>query len=236
MHHFVTHMCTRVHISVTEWFTVVYGDWCIVGFVRLVYCACAPWILVDKANLEDLIAATGLVILLKLDSNRRFISPCDLEIWWITSKNFRAPLRHYIKLCASSQTARWIPTGVIVRKLSIRVKIGDFWSRETLKIDGWPWNTLEHLFYATLSSVHHFKAIDEFKLELQSGNAQFGSKLGDLLSRVTLKFDGWPWKTIGHLYYVASSMIYDCSTRPSLWYLNFIAIPSFVCPNLTCIE
>ena len=24
-------------------------------------------------------------------------------------------------------------------------------------------------------------------------------KIGDVLSRVTLKFDGWPWKTIGHL-------------------------------------
>ena len=34
----------------------------------------------NKANLRDLIAATGLVILLKLDSNRRFFSPCDLEI------------------------------------------------------------------------------------------------------------------------------------------------------------
>ena len=40
----------------------------------------------NKANLRDLIAATGLVILLKLDSNRRFFSPCDLEIWWMTQK------------------------------------------------------------------------------------------------------------------------------------------------------
>ena len=37
-----------------------------------------------------------------------------------------------------------------------------------------------HLFYLglnVLSFVHHFKSISEFKLELQSGNAQFGSKL-----------------------------------------------------------
>ena len=40
----------------------------------------------SKANLRDLIAATGLVILLKLDSNRKFFSPCVLEIWWMTSK------------------------------------------------------------------------------------------------------------------------------------------------------
>ena len=33
-----------------------------------------------------------------------------------------------------------------------------------------------HLYYATSSFVHHFVAIGEFKLELQSGIAQFGSK------------------------------------------------------------
>ena len=43
------------------------------------------------------------------------------------------------------------------------------------KFDGWHWKTIWHLFYATLSFVHHFKAIGEFKLKLQSGNAQFGS-------------------------------------------------------------
>ena len=56
MHHFVTEMCTRMHISVTESCIVGYGtgalwgahlcnrlvhcgiwDWCIVGFVRWVY-------------------------------------------------------------------------------------------------------------------------------------------------------------------------------------------------------
>ena len=42
---------------------------------------------IDKANLRDLIAVIGLVILLKLDSNRLFFSPCDLEIWWMTPKN-----------------------------------------------------------------------------------------------------------------------------------------------------
>ena len=30
-------------------------------------------------------------------------------------------------------------------------------------------------------------------------------------------------------------MIYDCNTHSPLWYLNFIAIPSFVCPKLACI-
>ena len=39
--------------------------------------------------------------------------------------------------------------------------------------------TLGHLFYATSSFVQHFVAIGEFKLELQSGNAQSGSNSDD---------------------------------------------------------
>ena len=73
----------------------------------------------NKANLRDLIAATGLTI-----SN------------WIQIVNFSA--------------------------------------RVTVKFDGWPRKTIGHLFYATSSFVHHFVAIGEFELELQSGNAQSG--------------------------------------------------------------
>ena len=123
-------------------------------------------------------------------------------------QNCRAPLLHYIKLFASSQTPQWIQTGVTVRKRSIRVKIGDFLSRVTLKFDGWPWKTIRHLLYATLSFVHHFKAIGELKLKLQSGTAQFGSKSAIFFSRATLKFDGCPWKTIGRLFSVASSFVH----------------------------
>ena len=84
----------------------------------------------------------------------------------------------------------------------------------TLKFDGWPWKIIGHPFYAALSLVHHFKAIGESKLELQSGNAQFWSK-SEIFCPV-LKFDGWPWKTIGHLFYVASSFMHP-----------FIAISEF---------
>ena len=128
----------------------------------------------NKANLRDLIAATGLVILLKFDPNHWFFSLCDLEIWWMTLENNRAPLLYYIKLCASFQIQRWIETEVTVRKHSIRVKIGDFLSCVTLKFDGWPWKTIGHLFYTTPSFVHHFKSIGEFKLELQSGTVNLG--------------------------------------------------------------
>ena len=32
-------------------------------------------------------------------------------------------------------------------------------------------------------------------------------KIGDVLYRVTLKFGGWPWKTIGHLSLAVSSFV-----------------------------
>ena len=93
----------------------------------------------------------------------------------MTLKNNRAPLLCCFQLKAWFNSHQWIKTKVTVRKCSIRVKIGDFLSRVTLKSDGWPWKTIGHLFYATSSFVHHFTAIGGFKLELQSGNAQFGS-------------------------------------------------------------
>ena len=113
---------------------------------------------------------------LNLGQNWRCFVPCDLEIWWMTLKNNRAPLLCYIKLCASFQSHRWIQTGVTVRKRSILVKNGDFLSRVTLKLDGWPWKTIGYLFYIASSFVHHFITIGEFKLNLQSRKAQFGSK------------------------------------------------------------
>ena len=80
----------------------------------------------NKANLRDFIAAIGLVILLKLDWNHRFFSPCDLEIWRMTFKNNRAPLLCYFKLCASFQCHWLVQTGVTVRKRPIWVKFNDF--------------------------------------------------------------------------------------------------------------
>ena len=41
-------------------------------------------------------------------------------------------------------------------------------------------------------------------------------KIDDFFSRVTLQFDGWPWKTIGHLFYATSSFVH-----------HFVAIGEF---------
>ena len=118
--------------------------------------------------------------------NRPFFVPCDLEIWWMTLKNNRAPVLCCFKLCASFHSHRWIHTKVTVRKRSIRVKIGDFLSRVTLKFDRWHWKTIGHLFYATSSFVHYFTSIGEFKLELQSRNAEVGLNW-------TIFLVVWPW-------------------------------------------
>ena len=167
-----------------------------------------------KANLRDLIAATGLVILLKFDPNHRFFSPCDLEIWWMTSKNNRTPLLYYIKLCASFQIHRWIQAEVTVRKRLIQVKIGDFLSRVPLKFDGWPWKTIGHLFYTTSSFVHHFKAMGEFKLKLQSGNAQFGSKSA-------IFCPVWPWNLTDDLKQGKSEGFDSCDRPSNLTQIGF---------------
>ena len=127
-------------------------------------------------------------------------------------EKFRAHLLYYIKPWASFHIHRWIQTEVTARKRSIRVQIGDFLSRVTLKFAGWPWKTRGHIFYTLSSFVHHFKSIGEFKLKLQPGNAQFGSKLAIFLSRVTLKFGGWPWKRIGHIFYTLLSFVHNFKT------------------------
>ena len=171
---------------------------------------------------------------------RRFLEPCDLEIWRMTLKNNRAPLLCCFQLCAWFHCHMWIQTGVRVRK-----RLSWVLTSVTLTFDLWPWpfawtslltmvitpenfmmirwwehgekgvtdrrtdgrtdrrtdgrtdwtshiaawsqlKTIGHLYYATSSSMHHFVAIGEFKLEVQSGNAQFGSKS-------TIFRAVWPW-------------------------------------------
>ena len=63
----------------------------------------------------------------------------------VAAKNNRAPLLCYFKLGASFRSHWWIQTGVTVQKRPIWVKIHHFFSRVTLKFDGWPWKTIVHL-------------------------------------------------------------------------------------------
>ena len=119
-------------------------------------------------------------------SGSKFLEPCDLQMWRMTLKNNRAPLLCCFKLYVSFRNHWWIQTGVTVRKRPIWVKFHGFFSRVTLQFDVWPWKTIGRRFYSTSSFVHHFEAIGVFKLELQSGNAQFGSNS-------TIFRAVWPW-------------------------------------------
>ena len=65
---------------------------------------------------------------------RRFLEPCDLEIWRMTLKNNRELLLIYLKLCASFCSHWWIQTGVTVRKRPIWVKFDDFFEPCDLEI------------------------------------------------------------------------------------------------------
>ena len=112
--------------------------------------------------------------ILKSEPNRRLFGPCDREIWRMILKK-----TGHLSYDTFSffQSHLWIQTGVTYRSRSIRVKIVDYLSRVTLKLDKWPRKTIWHLFCAASSFAHHFATICGFKLELQSRNAQFGSKL-----------------------------------------------------------
>ena len=105
-----------------------------------------------------------------------FFSPYDLEIWWMTLKNNRTPLLCYIKLRASFPSHRWIRTKVTIRKRSFRVRNWWFISSVTLKFYEWHWKTIGNVFFVASSFVHHYIAIGEFELRLQSGNVKFMSK------------------------------------------------------------
>ena len=146
-----------------------------------------------------------------LGQNRRFLEPCDLEIWRMTLKNNRAHLLCYFKLCASFRSHWWIQTGVTVRKRPIWVNFNNFFSRVTLKFDGWPWKTIElydlKIWRVTLRNnrahlLCYFKLCTSFRSHwwIQTGvtvrKRPIWVNFNNFFSRVTLKFDGWPWKTI----------------------------------------
>ena len=87
----------------------------------------------------------------------------------------RAPLQCYFKLWASFQCRHGILTGATLRNRQIQVNF-----LVPCDLEFW-WMALKNirvplLFYIKLCAS--FKAIGEFKLESQSGNAQFGSQLG----------------------------------------------------------
>ena len=85
---------------------------------------------------------------------RRFLEPCDLEIWWMTLKNNSAPLLSNIKLYASFHHHMWIQTGVTVwKRLSWVV------TSVTLTFDLWPWTFAWTLLWSLVIIPENFMMI-----------------------------------------------------------------------------
>ena len=136
-----------------------------------------------QENLRDLIVATGLVIF-KLDSNLQFFNPCDIEIWWMTLESNRAPLLYYISFSHQFKSISGFTLKLQPGNIQLGSKLVIFVSRVTLKFDKWPSKSIGHICCTTSSSLHHFKAIGEFKLRKRS--IQFGSKS-------VIFCPVWPW-------------------------------------------
>ena len=117
---------------------------------------------------------------------------------WNLLNDLKAPLLHKA-LCIISNPS-------VNSNLSQSLEMLDSGKNWPIFCATWPWNLVDdlekpgHLFYTTLRFVRHFKAIGISKLKLQSGNAQFWSKL--------IFCSTWPWKTIGYLFYIMSSFVY----------------------------
>ena len=151
-------------------------------------------ILKNKANLRDLRAVTSLTILLKLDLIIWFFSLCDLQIWWITLENNRAPLIYYIKLCVSFQISR--------SKLAIFVLCDlEIWGM-TFKINRAPLLYSEAFCIISKSLVNSNSSYSPETLNLGQNRRFF-------LLCLTMKFDRWPWKSIRHLFYSTSSFVHN---------------------------
>ena len=149
----------------------------------------------NKANLRDLIAATGLETLIGL---------CDLEIKPMALKNNRDFLPCPFQLCVSFHSHQCIQLGLTVRKrsnwhffVSHDHKIG----QTTLKINRAP---LLCLFYFHASFLSH-QCIQLWVTVQKRPN---WVNIGIFLPPVTLKFHRWHFKTIGHPSYVLSSFMH----------------------------
>ena len=140
--------------------------------------------------------------------NQQFFVPCDLVIWWRTLKNNRAPLLYYIKLCASFKAMGEFELEYSPEALNLGQNLWFFFVPCDLEI--W-WVKLKNNRVPLLCC---FKDCASFHshLWIQTGltalKGPIWVKINSFLSHVTLKFDRWTWKTIGHLFYATSSIVH----------------------------
>ena len=166
--------------------------------------------------------------------NWRFFVPRDLEIWRMPFKSIETPLLSYFRFVhhhmAISQSKQELLSGT-----PLRVTIGDFLSRGTLKFDGWTWKAVGHLFHATCTSSceHHFIASAEFKVELQCRNSKFGWK-----SAIYFPRDLGIWRVTlttnrAQLFYQFKLYV---SFRSQLWIQTVVTVPKRWNRGKICID
>ena len=147
---------------------------------------------------------------------RRFLEPCDLEIWWMTLKNNRAPLLSIIKLYASSHHHMWIQTGVTVRK-----RLSWVVTSVTLTFDLWPWPFAWTSLLSLVITPENFMMIGwwEHSQKGVTDRRTDGQTDGRTDRRTDWTIHRAAWsqlKTIGHLVYATLSFLH-----------HFIAIGKF---------
>ena len=166
--------------------------------------------------MRDLIAVTGLVILLKLDSNHWFFSPFDLEIWWM--------IVTYIIGHLSYTTSSFVHHFKSIGEFILELLSGNaqFGSKLAIFCPLISWNLTGDLkkLYNTSSILRQALCIVP-KTPVNSNWSCSPETLNLGQNQWPKKFDGWPWKAIGHPFYAYSSNVHHlvaiCAFKLELW-------------------
>ena len=138
-----------------------------------------------------------------------FFSLYDLAIEWMTSQikqGTSCRLRQALCIISKpSVNSNWSYSPEILNS-------GQNWwfflAHVILKFGRRPWKTTGYLFYATSSYVHHFINHQSNQTGVTVRKRPIRVEIVNFLSCVTLKFDGWSWKIIRHLFYFTSSFVH----------------------------
>ena len=122
--------------------------------------------------------------------------------FWI-SRRYDIPRRKFILNKANLRDSI-AATGLVI---SNWIQIVNFPARVTVKFDGWPKKTIGHFFYTLLSFGHHFKSIGEFKLDLQSETLNSGRSWWYVIP-CDLEIWQMTLQNNRHLFYAISSFVH----------------------------
>ena len=113
--------------------------------------------------------------------------------------------------------------------LELQFRNAQFWSKLAIFCPVWPWNLTMTLENNRAPLLYYIKLCASFQSHgwIQTGvtvrKRSIRVKISNFLFHVTLKFDGWPWKTTGNLFFVASSFVHHfiaiSRDSPTVWCL-----------------